>query len=481
MKKIENNVAVFYFLCTVAIMGFSSCRSTSKVNNTTDRKANILLLMVDDLRPELGSYGSDHIKTPNIDKLASESVLFDNAYAQYPVCGPSRLSLLTGLRTTGNAWRTDNLQQSFVSLPKYFRNNSYYTVSMGKVFHHMNDRQQDWSESPWRSEAIYHGEEDWAHYNTYNQWQDEDSEKYVNPQSGRGPYFEAADVSDNAYQDGKLAQNAVNKLKELKNKDKPFLLSLGFWRPHLPLNAPKKYWDKYKRTKIELANNRFRPKNLPDEVTNSREILRYGVTDGWPAHVNFHKRTRHAYYASVSYVDQQIGKVLKALNNLDLSKNTIVVLLGDHGWHLGEHNFWGKHNLLNNSTQVPLIIKAPGFTSGSVSKTVELLDIYPTLTDLTGLRQPGHLDGKSLLALMKDKQTVAKWDKDAFSIWRNARNIITEQYSYTEWINSDSKMLFDHQSDPQENHNVVDKPEYQDIVDSLSSRLHRKFKEEFVK
>ena len=243
-------------------------------------KKNVLFIVVDDLRPCLGSYGVRNILSPHIDQLSSEGTLFKRSFTQVPVCGASRVSFLTGIRVQSSAYnmQTSHIRKghTFISIPEHFKSHGYYAVSLGKVFHVMHDRQQDWSEAPWRSEAIYYGKYDWAHYDTYNLWQNKNSAKYVNSKSGRGPYYESAKVSENSYQDGKLAEKAIHKLKELKNRNQPFFLALGFWRPHLPMNAPLKYWDLYERENISIADNRYRPEGLPREVKNSTEIARYG-------------------------------------------------------------------------------------------------------------------------------------------------------------------------------------------------------------
>ena len=206
----------------------------------------------------------------------------------------------------------------------------------------------------------------------------EASARTINPKTMRGPFCEWAEVPDTAYDDGKLALKAIADLKRLKEQGKPFFMACGFWKPHLPFNAPKKYWDLYDREKIPVANNRFRPAGLPDEVKNSGEIYAYARTTT-ADDIYFQKEAKHGYYACLSYVDAQIGKVLDALDELGLANNTIVVLLGDHGWHLGEHNFLGKHNLMDRSTHVPLIVRVPGLKKGKTKSMVEFVDLYPTL------------------------------------------------------------------------------------------------------
>ncbi|AQT67688.1 Choline-sulfatase [Anaerohalosphaera lusitana] len=435
-------------------------------------KPNVLFIAVDDLRPELGCYGQGHIKSPNIDRLADTGTLFRRAYCNVPVCGPSRVSLMTGLRVGSGAWKTAGIKREFTSLPAYFKRNGYTAVSNGKIFHHMHDREEDWSREPWRSVPIYHGG-NWAKYNKNGLWQDEESGEHINPSKGRGPYYECADVEDDAYQDGKLAEKAVRDMRELASADEPFFLACGFWRPHLPLNAPKKYWDMYDAEEIELADNRFRPKNLPKQVRNSGEIFQYSeVREGFNSY-EFHRRTRHAYYACVSYVDAQIGKLLDELDRLGIADNTIVVLWGDHGWHLGEHDFWGKHNTLNNALQSPLIVRDPRGEAGATDSLAEFVDVYPTLCELAGVAVPDHLDGKSLAGVMKD--TDVRIHDAVFARWGDAVAMKTDRYLYTEWVKggeTTGRMLFDHKNDPEENINIAEKPENAELVKRLSGKVH---------
>lgn len=330
----------------LSVMGLgllgAALRATGADDKVKSKRPNVLFIAVDDLRPQLGCYRHSETLSPNIDKLAAGGTLFERAYCNVPVCGPSRVSVLTGIRTDSRQWKTSNLKTKYTTLPLLFKKNGYHVLSNGKVLHHMSDRQDDWSEAPWRSVAIYHGKKDWANYNAYGVWQDDKSGETINPRTKRGPYCEAAEVPDNAYQDGKVADKTIADLKRMKAANKPFFLACGFWRPHLPFNAPKKYWDMYKRKDVAPAPNRFAPKDLNAPCRTSGEIDGYALTGKRKQTEEFHREARHAYYACVSYVDAQIGKVMKALDSLGLSDNTIVVLWGDHGWNLGEHNFWAS-------------------------------------------------------------------------------------------------------------------------------------------
>lgn len=443
-------------------------------------KPNVLFLMADDMRPELGCYGVEEIKTPNIDRLASQGVVFQNAYCNIPVSGASRASLLTGVyphypeRFTNFSARASEDCPEAIPLSGWFTRNGYYTVSIGKVFHHIEDHANSWSEPPYRTFPegydVY-----WAEYNRWELWMNSESGKHINPKSKRGPFCEWVDVPDTAYDDGKLALRAIRDLERLKEKGRPFFLACGFWKPHLPFNAPKKYWDLYRKGDIQLASNRFRPEGLPEEVQNSGEINAYACV-GNPADTVFQRRVKHGYYACVSYVDAQIGKVLDALDSLGLADNTIVVLLGDHGWNLGEHNFIGKHNLMDNATHVPLIIRVPGMEKGVCCSMVEFVDLYPTLCELCGLPKPkGQLDGQSFTPVFHDLQAATK--PYVYIQWEGGGNAVDVRFSYAQWLRGGVRkahMLFDHAIDPGENKNRAGEPQYEKTVDSLSNWLRHK-------
>ncbi|MFT5288109.1 MAG: iduronate 2-sulfatase [Planctomycetota bacterium] len=443
------------------------------VDQAQRKRPNVLFISVDDLRPQFGSYGHAEVYSPNMDRLAARGTQFQRAYCNVPVCGPSRVSVLTGLRTNSNQWRTGDIDSAFTTLPMVFRSQGYVTLSNGKVLHHMQDRAEDWSEAPWRSAEIYHGDKDWANYNAYGLWKSDASGEHIHPDSKRGPYFEAADVPDNAYQDGMVADKTIADLKRLQEAGDPFFLACGFWRPHLPFNAPKKYWDLYERDEIVVASNQERPEDLPTQCTGSGEIDRYALAGKRKQEQAFHREARHAYYASVSYVDAQIGRVVDALDSLGLAENTIIVLWGDHGWNLGEHGFWGKHNTLENSVHAPLIVCAPGASVGSKTEAlVEFIDIYPSLCELADIPLPDHLEGTSFVPILQDPEQPGK--SAVFINWSGCKAVRTDRYLYTEWRRSGeviARMLFDHHLDPMENTNIAEDPEAQTVVDSLAKLL----------
>ena len=445
-------------------------------------RMNVLFLMADDMRPELGCYGEKAIQTPNIDKLGASGIVFQNAYCNIPVSGASRASLLTGMypnypsRFTNFSARASKDCPEAIPLSGWFTQHGYYTASIGKVFHHIEDHADSWSEPPYRTFPKGY-DSYWAKYNRWQLWQNPASARSINPKNGRGPFCEWAEVPDTAYDDGKLAVRAIDKLKQLKKRGQPFFLACGFWKPHLPFNAPKKYWDLYDRDKLPMPDNRYRPEGLPRQVQNSGEIYSYACTSR-PDDFYFQRMAKHGYYACVSYVDAQVGKVVDALDELGLADNTIVVLLGDHGWHLGEHNFLGKHNLMQHATRVPLIVRVPGMDKGKSLSMVEFVDLYPTLCELCGLPEPDkQLDGESFVPILRNRK--AKTKDYVFIQWEGGRNIVNERYSYAEWRNKkglQGQMLFDHKVDPKENKNRVDEAKRQSVINEMAQWLQQKIK-----
>lgn len=423
------------------------------------QQPNILLIMADDLRPELGCYGANHIHSPNIDRMAAEGVTFSNAYCNIPVSGASRASLLTGLypiagqRFVSYDSSADRDAPQAIPISAWFRQHGYHALSNGKVFHNLADHYQSWSETPWRLNPEGYGK-DWADYNKWELWLNDSSAMHTNPSTGRGPYYESAERADPEYDDGQVALRTVEDLRRMKQSGKPFFMAVGFWRPHLPFNAPKRYWDLYNRDSIRIADNRYRPHNLPSQVSGSQEIFSYGLTDSID-----HRTARHGYYACVSFIDAQIGIILDELRSLGLDSNTVVVLVGDHGWHLGEHNFWGKHNLMNRATRSPLIVKIPGAGANGrkTDEVAEFVDIYPTLCQAAGIPTPEELQGESLTGVIAN--TNLKKKRFATIIWGEGVNIVDKSYSYSQWLSKDgsikSEMLFDHNADSEENKNII--------------------------
>ncbi|MBD3393701.1 MAG: sulfatase-like hydrolase/transferase [Chitinivibrionales bacterium] len=423
-------------------------------------KPNVLFIAVDDLRPQLGCYGHTQMHSPNIDSLAEGGVVFKRAYCQVPVCGSSRASLLTGLRPTWTRFydwdcRVDNDEPDTVTLPQYFKNNGYYTVSRGKIFHFTNDSAKSWSEPAWREANV------WLKYHL-----EENKTIAAGNDDGFGPAFEGADVSDDSYGDGCLCTRAISDLNSLAAQDQPFFLAVGFMKPHLPFNCPKRYWDLYDRNSIDLADNPFSPKDCPPAALHQWGELRsyHGIPAEGPLDDETARTLIHAYYACVSYVDAQIGRLMTELDQLGIADNTIVVLWGDHGWNLGEHGLWCKHANFETALHSPMIINAPAITGGkTVQALTEFIDIYPTLAELCGLPVPGHCDGTSVVPLMNDPTLPGK--TAVFSRYYEGDSVKTDKYRYTSMIDGKdtgkmyAHMLYDHETDPGENTNIVHLPE----------------------
>ena len=442
------------------------------------KKPNVLFIAVDDLRPMLGCYGDQQIKTPNIDRLAATGALFEKAYCNVPVCGASRASVLTGIRPTRNRFlsyhtRAGKDAPGITSLPAHFTQNGYHTISLGKIFHHLDDLVESWSEKPWRaSYARPGGKESISRHYLLKENQLLDARP-----GKRGPPYEMADVPDSAYFDGQMVKKAIAKLRGFRQTDTSFFLAVGFLKPHLPFNAPKKYWELYPEDDILLAENPFWPKSAPRKGWYGTGELRnyHNVLAEAPVPDSLALNLVRGYRAAVSYIDALIGELLRALKANGLDKNTIVVLWGDHGYLLGEHGLWCKHITFNKALQVPLLINAPGYTSGlKIESLAEYIDIYPTLCDLAGLDRPGHLKGTSLVDLMKGGNSAGK--EYIVSRYKNMEAIKTDQYLYTEWVDSAGnvidRMLYDHHNDPGENVNIAGLHKHKGLVEFLSNKLH---------
>jgi arylsulfatase A-like enzyme len=438
------------------------------------QKPNILFIAVDDLRPELNFYGARQIKSPNLDKLSEESLVFTRSYCNVPVCGASRASLLTGTRPTRYRFidfdtKKDEEMPDLPSLPMTFKNNGYTTISNGKVYHHGNDDKSAWDE-------IWHSNLD--------NYALESNIALGRKGETRGMPFEKADVEDEAYKDGEIAKKAMGDLRKLKEKNQPFFLAVGFMKPHLPFNAPSKYWDLYKREDISLPESYIQPETTPSEAFhNFGELRNYAaVPKNGPVSDEMAKELIHGYYACVSYLDAQVGKVLDELQTLGLAENTIVVLWGDHGWNLGDHKLWCKHVTFEKALRTPLILKIPGKTKAmQTDAIVEYIDIYPTLCELTGIEPPSHLEGESLVSLMNGG---ARKKTYAVSKFKDAVTLINGTLFYTEWTNNDgvayARMLFDHTTDPLELDNLAEKPEYRKTVGGLATELREKWGKDFL-
>lgn len=465
------------------------------------KRWNVLFVAVDDLRPELACYGRSIVKSPNIDRLAQEGVRFDRAYCQQAVCNPSRASLLTGLRP--ETLKVFDLETHFrdkvptaVALPQLFKENGYATARYGKIFHtgHGNrDDDASWSEPQLpgpkkpgaktpaaKTPGAGQGKPTAEKQAGGGAKADESGRKH----GGQAPY-EVSEASDEALADGVTADRAIAHLQRLQ--DRPFFLAVGFIRPHLPFVAPKKYWDLYRPEEIPLATNPQHPKNAPLWTgSGSGELRQYADTPAaGPISAEQARKLVHGYYASVSYMDAQLGRVMAELERLGLKEKTIVVLWGDHGWQLGEHGMWCKHTNYETSTRSPLIVCVPGSKSAGKSSPalVELVDVYPTLAELCGLKAPAELEGTSLAPLLVEP--ARPWKTAAFSVYPRGPKehgrlmgwaVRTADRRYVEWRKVAGgevvlRELYDHRTDPQEDVNVAEEPAQAAAVAEMAAIL----------
>jgi len=415
------------------------CFAFGTILNAQDNRPNVIFIAIDDLRPELGCYESRHIQSPNIDTFAKQGIVFERAYCQVPVCGPSRASLLTVIRPdhrTCNIRNAEKYAPNAVTLPQAFREAGYHTISNSKIFHGPEQAaKRSWSETP-------------TGHDNHMDFFDPATKKFMKGKTG--PFFEAADVPDEKYVDGQTCAKSLKDLRRLAKMDKPFFLGIGFIRPHLPFYAPKKYWDMYRTEDVAIAENRFKPKNAPPSLRGSGEVHYYHDRNIEYNSLEFHTTARHGYYACVSYVDALVGKILATLDELKLRDNTIVVIWGDHGWHLGEKQHWRKHALWDVSTRTPLIISVPeGGSKGQLChRPVSLIDLYPTLVDLCGLPEKDGLDGQSLKPLLRNPNQ--KWHRPVVMTYGFKNHAIqTERWRYIRYADG-SEELYDMKNDPNE-------------------------------
>ena len=480
-----HSLFVSFVLSTIL---FSSCNSLS------DRKPNVLFIAVDDLRPELSCYGEDYIHSPNIDKLASEGVIFANHYANVPTCGASRFTLLTGLLPRNPGEAGNNAIKKSISgdvervRPESFihhlKRNGYHTIGIGKISHYVdgllygyNDSVGTVRELPYSWDELVFDAGKWeTGWNAFFGYADgsnrQSRKKQVKP-------YENKDVPDEGYPDGLIANLALKKLRERKeyqisHPDEPFFIGVGFFKPHLPFNSPKKYWDLYDNSLIPLSETSGLPKKIAlSSLHGSGEFNQYALGEEkaslkGPLSDDYARKIRQAYFAAVSYTDAQIGKLLNELEVLNLSDNTVVVLWGDHGWHLGDHLVWGKHSLFEYALRSALIIKAP-ITSkqgGSVVNTpVSSIDLYPTLMELCKVDMPHETDGQSLFPVLKNP--AMEFNNNAFAYWKRGISLRTDQYRLTKYFRNQQPAieLFDYYADPNESNNIA--TENPQIVDSL--------------
>jgi arylsulfatase A-like enzyme len=472
----------------VAFLLLSASLASTADARTPAQRVNVLFIAVDDLRPQLGCYGDPIARTPNLDKLAASGLLFNRAYCQQAVCSPSRSSLLTGRRP--DTTKIYNLEDHFrdtiadvVTLPQHFKGNGYHSQSFGKIYHGNLDDPASWSVPSTPVLGPPYGPKVMAEIKKRQQAMKEQGVTgKALAAGGKGPAWQAANVEDNQLNDGATCDGAIKALNEIK--DKPFFLAVGFIKPHLPFVAPRKYFDLYDPATIKLPANRTAPAGAPElALTNFAELRTYQGTPKQDAPVTDEQAREliRGYYAATSYMDAQVGRLLAELDKLGLRDNTIIILWGDHGWHLGEQGLWCKHTNFENATRAALMISIPGSEKRGVKTDalVEFVDIYPTLCELAGLELPQGLEGTSFVPLIKDPARA--WKTAAFSQYpRKGGEVMgytmrTDRYRYTEWQSKSGERiaaeLYDHQTDPAETRNVAGAPEQASTVTELSAKL----------
>lgn len=486
MKNLTFKIFFLSFLTLVTV----SCEKINTQKKTANNQPkNVLFIAVDDLKPILGAYGNTVVKTPNIDKLAANGFVLENNHCQQAVCGPSRASILTGKRPDyTKIWdlktKIRSKNPDIVTMPQFFKQNGYETAPVGKIFDFRSvDRQND---------SI-----SWTH-------------KYANIKRKNKEYvkettkvsYEVLNIPDSATVDGMVASRSNLLLRKFAKQQKPFFLATGFHKPHLPFVVPKKYWDMYPIETISLPEYQKDPEGAPHYATQPSWELRGGYVDfpkdySVPIPKEDQKKLIQGYYASVSFIDAQIGLVIDQLDKLGLRENTVIVLWGDHGWHLGDHNMYCKHTNYEQSTRSPLIFSAGKDKIGKSNSPTEFVDVYPTLLELAGVKSPENLDGVSLVPLLEGKVdkvkdfAVSQFPRENDKMGYTFRN---ERYRYTVWMKDhfrsnqpfkeylvDAEELYDYTKDPLETKNLIHEVEYKSIKKDLKSQAIAFFKNQEVK
>jgi len=467
-NKLKNDIGMKQLLLA-GFVGVSCINGTYAQKN---EKPNIIFVISDDLRPELNCYGQSHMKTPVLDALAQEGVTFTNAFVQQAICSASRASFLTGCRpdVTGvdypySEYFVNEFMPEHPNIQAHMHKSGYYVRNFGKVHHGLYE---DYSEHHFLAKSVH------KLYAT---------QKNIDIAHDRSvaPPFECADVPDDKYADGVVANEVIKTIRKVgQNEDQPFFLTVGFYKPHLPFCAPKKYWDLYDRDSIPLSQNPEPATGSPKYATTDQALKKWNGESDAKGHIVSEERSRllkHAYFACVSYVDTQLGKIITELKEQKLYENTIIVFVSDHGWHLGDHGMWGKATNFERATRAPLIVRFPNSEQNGVKcdRLVEYVDLFPSLVDFAGIEIPEYIEGTSFSPLLKDPERL--WKKAAFSQYPRGNNegysIRTERYRYTEWRNKEGRIvareLYDHFNDSNETVNIVTDNEV--LVQSLSQQL----------
>ena len=440
-----------------------------------DGRPNVLFIAVDDLKPLTGSYGDVKIRTPAFDRLAEQSTVFTRAYTQYPVCGPSRTSLLTGVRPESNGvldlkTRMRDIDPDVVTLPQYFKENGYVTAASGKIFDPRNVDSRDTDDPV-----------SWSI--PYKQPLSQADRKLDDNFAVR-----AIDAPADQFVDGDINARGIALLREMAADPRPFFLAVGYKKPHLPFAVPSGYFDLYERDAFPLEPFQSGPADADDSyiLSDNNELRSYVPTPlpgepvaPFPEIIPDHQQREliHGYYAAVSFIDALLGELLGELEATGQAGNTIIVLWGDHGFHLGDHGMWGKHTTMEQANRVPLMIHVPGQAGGTTATLTELMDLYPTLAELAGLAVPGHMQGKSLTPVLKD--AAADLGDVAISQYKRrgafGYSMRTARYRYTEWVTDDGRVayrdLYDMDEDPGETVNIGALPENAGLMAEMAALL----------
>ncbi len=496
------------------ILAFASSLSFSQ-------NKNVLFIIVDDLKPTLNSFGESQIISPNIDALAASGVAFTNAHAQQAVCAPSRVSFMTGMRPDyTKVWdlktKMRDMRPDILTMPQYFKQNGYTTLGLGKVLHGaVKNDAPSWTEDfiedtdlayaegyPMPANKDYQSKEAQALYSRLAKKYpgDPNSDKVwlaVNKEFkelGVRRSTEMANVPDDAYADGAIALRSIEEMRKFQKGKKPFFLTVGFHKPHLPFVAPKKYWDLYDRNEIELATFQEQASDSPEfayhtfgELKNYSDITE-ALEENGAVLESKQRELIHGYYASVSYVDAQVGLLMDYLEKSGLKEKTLVVLVGDHGWHLGDHGLWNKHSNFEQATRTPVIIAGAGVKAGIKNASpVELVDVFPTICDFTGQKIPDHLEGNTLRPILAGNEMSVK----DFAISQYPRHgermgyaVRSGRHRYIAWFGGDyenrisydesqliAEELYDYETDPLETRSFHNDPQYQSVKAEMKSML----------
>ncbi|QQY81677.1 sulfatase [Tamlana sp. s12] len=516
----KNNKLIYIMLLCFATISCKTQQPSKVVSKTSTAKKNILFIAVDDLKPLLSNYGESQMITPNFDRLAQMGMTFTNAHVQYAVCGPSRASVMTGANPDKTkVWDLHtNFRESapeLISMPEYLISQGYETTAVGKIYHKGSTSGGHDAKSWTMPHQLPDNFDPAAGKAAFSYYQNPETkrefERLEKEARAKGitkngkirsyvfkklkPSTECIDVSDTAYQDGLYTQTALKQLGDLEKSGKPWFLGVGYQKPHLPFVAPKKYWDLYDRDKIELAKFQQLAEGTPKfAYHNYGELRAFSDVDdnyniGDIIDENKQRELIHGYMACTSYIDAQLGLLLDELERRNILDNTIIVLWGDHGWHLGDHTEWCKHSNFEQATRIPFMFAGPGIAKNKKEHhPVNLVDLFPTVFELSNVPQSTQTDGKSLVPLLDDDaSTTIEMDYAYHQYARQKRmgySVRTERYRYTEWHDNNyrsykpykdneivGRELYDYEKDPLETKNLVNEPSYKSTVAALKAKL----------